>query len=149
MMMYRRQSMCSTKQLVIRLVYMAKGYGNRSDLVWCFSVSMHLFAQCDVWFGLERPFLSSAGSLFLSQGHYLCHSDSLLMKFFIKFCSPSNADHGFAALYSLSVCVFSPAAVFPLGEQWSSVCCRKQQSLLLVVRTETRTSICRFLDTSY
>ena len=148
-MMYRRQSMCSTKQLVIRLVYMAKGYGNRSDLVWCFSVSMHLFAQCDVWFGLERPFLSSAGSLFLSQGHYLCHSDSLLMKFFIKFCSPSNADHGFAALYSLSVCVFSPAAVFPLGEQWSSVCCRKQQSLLLVVRTETRTSICRFLDTSY
>lgn len=147
MMMYRRQS-TSTKQLVIRLVYMATGYGNRSDLVWCFSVCMQLFAQCDVWFGLEHPFLS-AGSLLLSQGHYSCHSHSLLMKFFIKFCSPSNADHGFAALYSVSVCVFSPAAVFPLGEQWSSVCCRKQQSLLLVVRTETRTIICHFLDTSY
>lgn len=147
MMMYRRQS-TSTKQLVIRLVYMATGYGNRSDLVWCFSVCMQLFAQCDVWFGLEYPFLS-AGSLLLSQGHYSCHSRSLLMKFFIKFCSPSNADHGFAALYSVSVCVFSPAAVFPLGEQWSSVCCRKQQSLLLVVRTETRTIICHFLDTSY
>lgn len=148
MMMYGRQSMCSTKQLVIRLVYMAKGYGNRSDLVWCFSVCMQLFAQCDVWFGLEHPFLS-AGSLFLSQGHYSCHSYSLLMKFFIKFCSPSNADNGFAALYSVSVCVFSPAAGFPLVEQWSSVCCRKQQSLLLVVRTETRTIICHFLGTSY
>lgn len=50
-----------------------------------------------------------------------------------------------------AVCVsaFSSAAVFPLGEQWSSVCCRKQQSLLLVVRTETRTTMCRFLGTSY
>lgn len=156
-MICRRPPMYTTEQLVTRL-HLRRLRAMETDLI--LSDLLCVLSDPDnmilVWPEMSiscfRVLISKSRSLLMLTSKHHLHS-SLLIKFFIKFCFPAvgslNSDRGFAALDSMSTCAFPLAAVFPLGEEWSSVCCGKQQSLLLVVRTETRTTICHFLDTSY